>query len=280
MKLGLLSFLVLLLFSLSSCNSDKKPPLDTQDKKTKDVINPIPIDVKVLSGLDLKPVTNKNDPDRRLFQKRLYRGEDLSVYVVSSETATANHKSYGIDEFLYVLNGRARLNPLNGDEVFFNTGDFFLAPKGFNGEWETQGGDEFLIELSIITTRRAAEDIDQSKTLPYLVDKEKLSGIGITQIGEPSNKSYKDELYQGAELEIEILAEKPDSTYDINESMKEQLVYVISGVAKIQAEGGEEFVFHRGDFYLLPDGFRGTMKTMGHGLFRYLKVSKSRNMAN
>ena len=280
MKSKLLLFFALLLLIFLSCDSDKKSPVNDEDKKSIRIINPIPIEVKTLSGLDLKPVTNKDDPDRRLFQKQLYRGMDLSVYVVSSETASATHESFGIDEFLYILNGRARLNPTNGDEVFYNTGDFFIAPKGFNGEWETQGGDEFLIELSIITTKRAKEEVDPKKTLPYLIDKSKLSGIGITKLGGPLDKTYKDELYWGAELEIAIHAEKPDSTFHISDPIQEQFVFIISGAVKIKAEGGEEFDFNRGDFYLLPKGFRGTMKTMGHGLFRYMKVTKSRNMAN
>ena len=61
---------------------------------------------------------------------------------------------------------------------------------------------------------------------------------------------------------------------------QEQFNYVISGAVNIQADGGENFTFHRGEFYLLPKGFKGTLKTLGHGLFRYLKVTKSSNMLN
>lgn len=270
-----LTFILIFTSLFWSCDSKSKPKIKNDSIPKSRIINPIPIDVRALSGLDLKPVTNQSDPDRRLFQKQLFRGLDLSVYVVSSETATAKHESYGIDEFLYVLNGRARLNPENGDEVFYNTGDFFIAPKGFNGEWETQGGDEFLIEVSVITTKRSEGEIDPSKTLPYLIDKAKLSGIGISAISESSVNSYKDELYRGAEIDVDLLAELPGTVLNFEKPDVEQFVYIISGSATIQAEGGDEFTFYQGDFYLLPNGFRGTIKTSGHGLFRYMKVVKS-----
>ncbi len=272
-----LLFLFTISMFLISC--DSKPKEKKEERPVARVIKPIPIDIKSISGLDLKPVTNQDDPERRLFQKRVLRGLDLSVYVVSSETKAATHASYGIDEFLYLLNGRARLNPVNGEEVIYNTGDFFIAPKGFNGEWETQGGDEFLIELSVITTKRAEESIDPNKTLPYLIDKAKLSGIGISPIEHANGNSYHDLLYEGAELSVELLAEKPDSTIAISQPLQEQFNYVVSGAVKIQPEGGEVFTFYRGDFFLLPKGFRGTLKTMGHGLFRYMRVTKSKNMA-
>ena len=261
-------------FNMVSCTNSKAQHKDIEESSA---LRPIPIQIETLSGIDLKPVKNQNDPDRRLFQKRLLRGEDISVYVVSSETATAQQENYGMEEFIYLLNGRSRMNPVNGEEVIYNTGDFFVAPKGFTGEWETQGGDEFLIELSVISTQRSNEVID-SKPLPYLLDKAKLSGIGITPIASDNNTSYKDNLFNGPELDVTLHAHSVGITIDDKGPMKEQLIYIISGAVTIQDKAGEEFTFHRGDFYVLPKGFEGTMTTKGHGLFRYMSVSKSDRM--
>jgi len=222
MKFQFFAFILLSAIQLYSCNSDVKA--QDNSKPEAKVINPIPIDIKSISGLNLQPVTNQNEPERRLFQKRILRGLDLSVYVVSSETATASHSSYGIDEFLYLINGRARLNPENGDEVIYNTGDFFVAPKGFKGEWETQGGNEFLIELSVISTQRNEEPVDPNKTLPYLIDKAILSGVGIKPQGSPENNSFTNEVYQGPEIVVSIHAEKPDSIIQVKTPMQEQFI--------------------------------------------------------
>ena len=73
-------------------------------------------------------------------------GKDLSVYAVSSETATTQQDNYEMEEFIKLINGRSRMNPINGDKEIFETGDSCIAPKGITGRWETIGGDEFLIE--------------------------------------------------------------------------------------------------------------------------------------
>lgn len=269
-------FLTLSIAILVAFDSVSQSKMPNDNLTPTETINPIKIDIDAISGLNLKPVRNQNDPERRLFQKRILRGLDLSVYVVSSETATATHESYGIDEFLYLINGRARLNPEYGEEAIYNTGDFFFVPKGFKGEWETQGGDEFLIELSVISTERSPNPIDQNNTLPYLVDKAKLSGIGITLAEDAQNISYKDILHNGAELDVAIYAERPDTVYQVTSPMEEQFIYIISGAVHIMPDQGKRFTFNRGDFYLIPKGFVGTFEPKGHGLFRYLKVTKSK----
>ena len=232
----------------------------------------IPLDQRALSGLDLAPVSNPSQPDRRLFQKKLLGGNDISVYIVSSETASAVQTDYGIDEFIFLINGRARINPDQGEEVFFTPGDFFMVPRGFDGEWETQGGTEFYHELSVITSRRA-EVVDSTLQLPMIIDKNKLAGIDLTPSeAKPGVEFYRDEIYRGTELNIDLEAIE-SGIYEMEDG-QEQLVYVIAGSVDVINSDGESQSFYSGDFFVLPQGFTGSLDCEGHHLFRSLRVTK------
>lgn len=232
----------------------------------------ISLDQRALSGLDLAPVRNASQPDRKLFQKKLLGGNDISVFVVSSETASAMQSDYGIDEFIFLINGRARINPDQGDEVFFTPGDFFMVPRGFDGEWETQGGTEFLHELSVITTQRA-EKVDSTLNLPLLIDKSKLAGIALTPSDAmPGVEYYQDEIFRGSELNVDLEAIE-SGVYEMTDG-QEQLVYVIAGSVDVINSDGESQSFYAGDFFVLPQGFTGSLDCEGHHLFRSLRVTK------
>lgn len=242
------------------------------EKKT--VIRPILLDAAYLSGLNLKSVTNANQPDRKLFQKRLYRGTDISIYIVSSESASANHESYGMEEFLYLINGAARMKPKQGAERYYYTGDFFIAPKGYIGEWETIGATDFHHELSVISTKRNKKEANPDKLLPVLIDKKILSGIGMTKINT-AETLYRDTIYQGHELTIITEAEAA-SNKTIDQALDEQLIYVIAGAVNIIDKANQSQTFYAGDFFVLPANFTGQWKSSGHQLFRSMRISKSK----
>jgi len=250
-----------------------------QEVKPKDsvpvsVVKPLLLDRAALSGLGLQPVSNANEPDRRLFQKNLYRGPSISVYIVSSETASKKHEDYGIDEFIYLINGRARLNPDQGEQVMQTPGDFFFVPKGYAGEWETQGGTEFYHELSVISTRRSQVNTSALKAKSQELDKDKIAGVGITKVGEEEH--YFDELYSSVELKVQLEAE-PSGQRMIVTPLPEQLIYIVAGSLSLTPTGGESETFYTGDFVVLPDGFTGEWNCEGHHLFRSLRVLESKN---
>ena len=245
-----------------------------------EIVKPLRLDRRALSGLGLKRVSNAKEPDRELYQTRLFEGTDISAYVVASETATTRQESYGMEEFIQLIAGRARVEPESGEETIFSSGDCFIAPKGYCGEWETQGGDnEYLVELSVITTKRSKEKID-TKPLPVRVDQAKLSGIGLTKLKTENGDEYRDVIFKGPELEVTLYA-RSSSTFKINEPWSEQLIYVLSGSIKITPQNDEKTdtedteTFLTGDRFVLPANFKGTCKIDCHGLFRYLAVKKS-----
>lgn len=231
---------------------------------------PILIDKSALSGLGLQPVQLENEPKREFFQRRLLRGVDLSVFIVSSESWTTQMNNFPIDEVVFMLNGKALINPENGNEMTFQSNQFFFIPRGYTGSWEIQAGESYHYELSIISTERA-ESTDSAKTLPKLIDQDELSGLNIDL---NTAAQYERVLTKGSELTVSLKAEKPTQR-EISSPMKEQLVNLLSGQLTITDTSGVEHVFNTGDFFLFPKGFQGAWQSRGHGLLKYLVVEKT-----
>ena len=46
---------------------------------------------------------------------------------------------YGVNEFMFFLEGSVTLTPLGGDAVTINAGEAVTIPKEWRGKWETEG---------------------------------------------------------------------------------------------------------------------------------------------
>lgn len=235
------------------------------------IIQPVLLDKATLSGLNLEPVTaDWAPPDRELFAKRVYSGKKFDVTVMAGDTARTQFKNYPVDEFVYVINGQATLTGEDGVAQTFKTGDFFMVPKGFNGEWHSQG-NKYFQELIVIMKERS-DVVSKGSTRPFLIDKTKLSGLGIkktTWAADPDREVYREVLYDGSELEVAIVA-GASATTTFSEPMGEEFVYVVNGTATLTPEGGKPHVFYTGDFFVVPEGFVGTWTSTGNHLYREL----------
>ncbi len=238
--------------------------------KSSEPLKPILLDKSALSGIGLKKVELKNEPERDFFQKNLYRGEDISVYIVSSQSWPGTMNNFPIDEYVYIFNGKSRAQPKGGKDIFFQTGEHFAIPKGYTGEWEVMAGNQYHYELSVITTQRAPEAKISKAFKPQLFDKNKLSGLNF-DLAE--NETHQEVLFEGDELKISLLAEAPRSI-SLNESSKEQLIHVMSGQISIKDSEGQNHPFFTGDFLVIPKGFIGKWVSQGHGLVKFLVIEK------
>ena len=243
----------------------------TPQKTKEEAIVPILINKETLSGLNLSRGKNPEQPDRKLFFQNIFRGETLSVQVISSGNASASPEDLGIDEFLFLVNGGARLSPKGAAEKTFIAGDFFMVPRGFNGDWETIGSPSFHHEISVTTVERNEAALDSKKTMPVLMDKQKIAGLGITKT---SQGKYYDLLYEGHELTITLEGELPQ-VKKIESPLQEQIIYIAEGTLSLWDSSGKEYNFTTGDFVVVPQGFTGTWQSRGHELFRFLKMRKS-----
>lgn len=235
---------------------------------TKDsIIEPYQIDKKYLSGLDIPKVKVKAHPKREYYQKRLYNGSELSVYILSSETVTNEINNFPIDEFVYYINGRADIQTKDSTSINFYSGDYFFVPKGFSGNWTNNGANKLHLELSVVSTKRADSTKTSKVQIPFLLDRELMSGIGVTQ----SDDSKKQESIVHSGVELEILVEV-STKKEINKNEKEEFIHVLIGSLTIQPENGEIQTYYKGDFFIIPKGFIGTWENRGQEPVRVLKV--------
>ncbi|SHI59301.1 cupin domain-containing protein [Aquimarina spongiae] len=236
----------------------------------KEAIVPFKIEDRLLSGMDIPKLKLKAHPDREYFQKRIYQGSELSVFILSSETAVNDIPNFPIDEFVYFLNGRADIEPKDDKEFSFFAGDYIFVPKGFSGKWINNGGNTYHLELSVISNTRSDSTAISKAKIPFVLNKDRISGIQLTQLG---SKKYKDVLYHGVELEVTTESEI-SCEMEIVDQPKEEFIHVLAGVLTITPKSGTTQTFYRGDFFVLPKGFTGHWKSEGHDLCRTLRVKQ------
>lgn len=236
-----------------------------------EVIKPILLDKSALSGVGLRKVNLKDEPEKIVHQKRLYKGEDISIYIVSTETWNNQFTNFSFDEFVYMFHGEAIVKPQNGQTQLFYSGDYFFAPKGYTGEWEIKAGENLHYELSVITTRRADSSLVSNELTHQLFNRSTLSGAHIS-LGEDTN--YTETLRKGVELTIKLQAEKPTESHEPVAS-GDKLIQLLSGQVTITDLREISQTFYSGDFFILPKGFEGIWKSEGLGLVKYLTIEKT-----
>ena len=240
-------------------------------QELKENVSPVTLDKSTLSGVGLEKIDLKDEPEKDFYQKRLYWGKEIGVFVVGTETWTNTVTNYPFDEFIYMYNGEAIVKPTEGTSQIFYSGDYFFAPKGFQGEWEVKGNNQIHYELSVITTVRAdsAQIIKNSSHRRF--EKSILSGNSVVL----NDDVYHEEvLEKGAELTIKLIGEKIGER-PINETKKEQLIHILSGQIKIINAEANEYTYYSGDFFVIPSGITGTWKNDGHNLVKYISVEKT-----
>lgn len=256
-------YLFSLLFIFINCAAQ------TEQTKQK-TIAPILINKSALSGIGLKQIDQPNDPGKEFYQRKICWGEELGIFVVSTNSYTNKMKDFPFDEYVYMLHGEAEVRPSDGDMQRFRSRDHFFAPKGYTGEWEIIAGENLHYELSVISTKRADSTATSTSNKHLRIDPEILSG---TQIQFDENGMYHKELVRGAELRFSMHAEIP-RTKEMDKA-KEQLVHVLSGEITITTPDDEIHTFYTGDFFIIPNGMKGHWQSAGHSLTKYFVVKRS-----
>ncbi len=239
-----------------------------QEMPKDSLIEPFKIDNRFLSGLDIPQLRLKSNPKREYYKKRIYNGSELSVDIMSSEFVSNKINNFPIDEFVYYINGKADISAKDSTTVTFYSGDYLFVPKGFSGNWTNNGGNRLHLELSVVSKQRADSSQISNAKMPFLLDRELISGIGLTKLDATS---YKDTLYLGVELVVLTESETPTKK-QISENPKEQFIHILNGGLTIQPENGLPQTYLKGDFFILPKGFSGSWISEGQNLLRILKV--------
>ncbi|MEN0048708.1 MAG: alpha/beta fold hydrolase [Bacteroidota bacterium] len=242
-------------------------------QKTEKIVRPILLSKDALSGIGLEQLTLDDQPNRAFFQRNVFLGIDLSAYIVSSQSWLGKMNNFPIDEYVFMLNGKARLKPENQENsIAFQSNEHFFAPKGYTGEWEIMAGNNYHYELSVITTNRADTVMKSRNLRPFKFDADVLSGIGIDF---SDGNLYENVLVEGDELTVSLIAEKTHERV-ITEPIEEQIIHLISGMLILTSSDEETYFFHTGDFFILPKGFTGLWESDGNALVKYLRIEKTK----
>lgn len=220
---------------------------------------------EVLAGEGLDPIKQK-DSTRKFYQKNVYKGKDLLIYVVAIGSGITNKfDSFPMEEFIFWKNGKALVEPEGEESFSVNSGDYFIQPKGFNGKWSFIGDGQLHLELAVIAANRPPSNPSPiSKAL--IVDRDVISGV------TDNEKNEIELLYEGVELTLKVLRSS-DST--IENLKNETMIHVVNGVLIVSQEDDEPQKFLPGDFFVLPEGFSGRLKSTGLQGLRLLAVSRS-----
>lgn len=256
---------IALLCCASACRS-----ADTVAAPLDKTVRPVRVSRASLSGLGLERIEQPDQPGKEFFQKAIYFGPELGVFVVSTNSYANSSESYPFDEYVYMLHGAAEVRPAAGRAQRFESRDHFVAPKGHAGEWQILAGENLHYELSVISSQRSEATVSRGFNDHVRIAPRLLSGVDIQLAG---GELYEHSVFSGAELNVSIKAERPRTT--ALTAAKEKLVHVLSGQITVVSPDGSDQVFQTGAFFVIPKGLGGTWRSEGHGIVKYLVVERA-----
>ena len=239
--------------------------LCAQDAPAPDPIAPVSIDEAALSGLDLARREIPDKPDKEFYQKRLYRGETLSVFALGGERIENVQTGFPIDEYVQYINGHADIEA-DGQSMTLLAGDYAIAPKGWAGIWTNNGGPRHHLELSVISTKRS--EAKSSLKAPFRMDRAVLAGLSLGPLIEGRARQV---VYDGPEITVSIVHEEPQAR-TITADDPEVFVHILNGSIILTPETGAPIQYFLGDSFVLPTGFVGTWSVEGLNGLRIVEV--------
>jgi uncharacterized cupin superfamily protein len=238
---------------------------------------PILLDRSTLSGIGLTEVkSNPSNSTTKAYARTVFSGDLLEVLVRAWSPGIKHIESSAEEEFVYVINGRARLKDDHGAEEVFESGESFIVPKGFSGSWNSEA--EQLYQELVVVTKDRRSSTTQMATTPIRLNASILSGIGLAKSTWPYNPTremYRSPIYKGPELTISVVAIAPDVTHFGGE-MHEEFVQVLNGTATLTPDGHAPVAFYTRDMFAVPNGFIGTWSADGNPLYRELAIGRSK----
>ena len=221
----------------------------------------IPPELLAGEGLDSIP---QQDTTRTVFQKLVYSGQDLAIFMVAIGTGITNEfKGFPLEEFIFWANGKAVVEP-EGEEPFdVNTGDYFVQAKGFNGKWNFVDIGGVHLELALIAKHRPDSTVTSSISHAQVLDKDMLSGVTV-----PENRK----VYEGVEITVNLINE-PSQLINVSQ---ERMLHVLNGVLTVTGPDAVEQKYYPGDFLVVQEGYQARWSSNSLQQLRVLELYKTR----
>ena len=210
-------------------------------------------------GLDSIP---QRDPTRTVFQKKVYDGQDIAIFMVAIGTGITNEfEGFPLEEFIFWMNGKAVVEPIGEEPFAVQTGDYFLQAKGFTGKWNFIDIGDVHLELALIAKNRPGPEVKSPITRAKVLDRDMISGVTKPEDGV---------VYRGAEIDVNLINE-PGA---LSKVTKERMLHVLNGVLTMNGPEGEK-QFYPGDFFVVPEGYKATWSCNSLQELRVLEVYKA-----
>ncbi len=200
------------------------------------------------------------------YQGKVYDGKDLMIFSIAISNVTNTFESFPLEEFIFWKNGKARIDPEGEQSMIVQAGDYLIQPKGFKGRFNFIGGDEYHLEFSVITKQRAAK----SKMSP--INKAMVISRDIISGASPNHKGERVNLYSGVEIEVNLLR---SAQINFESNTKERLIHVVNGIITMTPTGGKPIKCYPGDFFVIPEDFKGSWQSTGAQALRAFEVYKA-----
>ncbi len=211
-------------------------------------------------GLDF---IKQKDTTRTVYQKKVFDGVDLAVYMVAIGTGITNEfGNFPLEEFIFWMNGKAVVEPVGEEPFPIFTGDYFIQAKGFQGKWNfiDIGGPH--LELALVAKNRPDSTFKSPMSRALVIDRDIISGVA---------KPLNGQIYEGPEITVNLLT----SEEVLTSSSQERMIHVLSGVLSFKS-GNEEYRLYAGDFFFLPENIEGEWSCESIQGLRVIEVYKTR----
>ena len=235
--------------------------VQTQETKLNDTIYKISKDFLAGEGLDFK---KQKDSTRTVYQKRVYNGNELAVYMIAIGTDITNEfESFPMEEFIFWINGKAVVEPKGEEAIEIHSGEYFIQAKGFSGKWNFVDTGGLHLELALIAKNRPDKQFKSPITKALVIDKNILSGVV---------KPSKGLIYKGPEITVNLLNTESDLTKNHH---KERMLHIINGIITVESSHTKKEKLYPGDFFIVSEGFNGRMSSNSLQDLRVLEIFKS-----
>ncbi|MEM9361897.1 MAG: cupin domain-containing protein [Bacteroidota bacterium] len=251
---------VLLFYSLMVANA----LMAQEDMEKSDMVYKIP--KQLLAGEGLEFIQQK-DSTRKVYQKKVYDGESIAVYIMAIGTGITNEfDDFPMEEFIFWMNGKAVVEPEGENSFEVHSGDYFIQAKGFKGKWSFVDNGGLHLELALIAKERERLGVKSPISKALVIDRDILSGVS-------SSGQETEIVYEGAELKVNILHNKK---MIFDQTSYERMFHVISGLVTVTNESSSlEKNFYPGDFFIVPEEFRGAWHSNSLQDLRVVEVFRS-----
>lgn len=217
----------------------------------------------LLAGEGLKKIAQA-DSSRTAYQRKVFDGEEIAVYIVAIGTGITNtFTSFPMEEFIYWINGKAIVEPTGAVPFSIYSGDYFIQAKGFNGNWNFVDNGGLHLELALIAKNRPDSTFKSPINHAMVLDRDMLSGVVM-----PDDKI----IYSGPELTLRLVTD----IKQLKEPQYERMIHLLSGIVEVTSPEGKSYRLYPGDFFVVSESISCEWKHQGNQQLRVLEVHKTK----